>query len=139
MVQGQVMGKPRWQDLAEAGLPRAAKEIPVPDWQLEHRPTPTPSSELEALMMTAPGQNPEPVHNYNDDTYTRLSELLGVEIDLSELEQSVLDCVFVAGLSIRDTSRVLGLPKSTVQRIKDTTLNRIRQQVQSNYGIGELE
>jgi DNA-directed RNA polymerase specialized sigma24 family protein len=127
------VSKPRWQDLAETGLPRAAKEIPVPDWQLEYRPAPTPSSELEALMMTAPGQEPVEVHRYNDDTYKKLEEVLGVELDLSELEMSVLDCVFVAGLSIRDTGSVLGLPKSTVQRIKDTTLNRIRQQVQSTY------
>ena len=132
------MSKPRWETELETGLPRAAKETPVPDWQLTHRPAPLPSSELEALMMTAPGQEPAEVHRYNDDTYRRLEELLGVELDLSDLEISVLDCVFVAGLSIRTTAEVLSLPKSTVQRIKDTTLNRIRQQVESIYGIGEM-
>ena len=131
------MGKPRWQVEIETNFPRQAKETPVPDWQLEYSPTPTPSSETEALMMTAPGQDPQPVYSYDDDTYTRLSELLSVDLALSELEISVLDCVFVAGLSIRTTAEVLGLPKSTVQRIKDTTLNRIRQQVESNRLEGQ--
>lgn len=88
-------------------------------------------------MMTAPGQEPTPVQRYNDDTYDKLNETLGFDLELNELERSVLDSVFVAGLSIRDTADVLGLPKSTVQRIKDTTLNRIRQQIESNYTTGE--
>lgn len=77
-------------------------------------------------MMTAPGDHIPETKPDNTDTYETLDQILGVELELDDVERSVLDALFVSGLSIRDTADVLGTSPSTVWRIKESTLQRIR-------------
>ena len=119
--------KPRWRLELEKADPRHDLEIPAPAWVIQTRHTVQPETELETLMMTAPGDNiPETVPK-DQDTYDTLDEILGVKLELNDIERSVLDALFVSGLSIRDAATVLGTSPSTVWRIKESSLERIRQ------------
>jgi DNA-directed RNA polymerase specialized sigma24 family protein len=121
-----------WEDvLEENDEPEKRREIPAPDWVFETRPgIATPNSELEALMMSTPGYDIEtPIDLDRGDTYSNLQEILGVDLDLDEVEEEVLDAVLVAGLSIREAADILGIPATTVWRIKDSAVTRIRQRI----------
>lgn len=121
----------RWREVFEEKPSRKTREAPAPDWVFDqHTDTHKPSSELEALMMATPGEEGDWVADQDrGDTYSNLEALLGVDLDLSELEMDVLDAVFVAGLSIREAADQLDLPPTTVWRIKESALNRIRKRV----------
>jgi DNA-directed RNA polymerase specialized sigma subunit len=78
-------------------------------------------------MMTAPGEHEPEIVVKDVDTYERLDEILGVELELDDVERSVLDALYVSGLSIREAAEVLGTSASTVWRIKESALGRIRK------------
>lgn len=133
--------KPRWKLLVEKPDPRTDLETPAPDWYIQQHAPVQPMSEMEALMMTAPGDN-EPETNQPDrgDTYENLDATLGVSLELNDIERSVLDALFVAGLSIRDAAQVLGTSPSTVWRIKESALARIRERYEwSTIGTGDTD
>lgn len=120
------MGKPRWKKLVETPDRRHDLETPAPDWLIQqHAPT-QPVNHIEALMMSTPGQPElEPETAPEKDCYENLDDILGVQLELNDIEKSVLDALFVAGLSIRDTADILGTSPSTVWRIKDSVMSRI--------------
>lgn len=119
----------RWQDVVNEPDSGSRKEIPAPDWVFEQSAaTATPSSEIEALMMATPGEELGWAdNNIQPDTYDRLDEILGVKLDLDEVEKEVLDALYVAGHSIRDAATILGIPQTTVWRIKESAIERIRR------------
>ncbi len=120
-----------WEREHARPLPRADYEKPVPDWVLEQSPgTHRPESELEQLMTTPPGGHPDMLSNVDTgDTYDNLENILGVDLELDEIEKDVLDALFVAGLSIRDASQTLGIPQTTVWRVKESAMTRIRKRI----------
>ena len=119
-----------WRKVYNESEPRKSLEVPAPDWVFTHQPAVVkPESEIEALMMSAPGDWVDPDTD-TGDTYDNLEEIFGVELDLSELEKEVLDAVFVAGHSIRGAADLLGLPQTTVWRVKESALDRIRKRIQ---------
>jgi DNA-directed RNA polymerase specialized sigma subunit len=118
-----------WEDVMDEPDPGKRREIPAPDWVFDHNATAKPDSDIEALMMAAPGDHTTEVLHDHGDTYQNLEMILGVELDLTELEQEVLDCLIVAGHSIRGTAELLGLPQTTVWRIKEGALSRIRNRL----------
>lgn len=131
--------KPRWKKLVEKPDPRTDLEIPAPDWYIQQHAPVQPMSELEALMMTAPGDNePDTTEPDQGDTYDNLDDILGVQLELDDIERSVLDALFVSGLSIRDAAAVLGTSPSTVWRIKESALKRIRERARWAQ-IGETD
>lgn len=119
--------KPRWKHELNKADPRHDLETPAPDWVIQKHGAVQPENELEALMMTAPGEHIPEIVRRDDDTYERLDEILGVELELDDVERSVLDAVFVSGLSIRDAAEVLGTSPTTVWRIKESAMERIRR------------
>lgn len=117
-------------DWADKPDPRKTKEYPAPAWVFDntsdlHQPT----GELEAIMVTAPGGTQPQVPADRGDTYKNLDSILGVELDLAQVEMDVLDALFVAGHSIREAAEVLGIPQTTVWRIKESALSMIRGKV----------
>lgn len=120
-----------WEDVLEEPENGKRKEVPAPDWVFETRTgLAQPQTELEALMMAAPGDHPATTVDHNHgDTYQNLQKMLGIDLDIDEVEQEVLDAVLVAGLSIREAADILGIPATTVWRIKEGALDRIRRRV----------
>lgn len=117
-----------WEDVLKENSPSKRREVPAPDWVFESQSgIAQPETELEAMMMSPPGEDREPVNHDHGDTYENLEDLLGVELDLDDVEMEVLDAVLVAGLSIREAAEVLGIPGTTVWRIKEGALERIRR------------
>jgi RNA polymerase sigma factor (sigma-70 family) len=49
---------------------------------------------------------------------------------LSEDERNVIEVAVMSGHSIRDTARILGMPASTVQRLKQKALTKLREEIQ---------
>jgi DNA-directed RNA polymerase specialized sigma24 family protein len=125
------MGDYSWQDVYFETEPSKRKEVASPDWVFETRPnqTATPETELEALMMAGPGDVVAEVPAANPDTYQNLDKILGTNLELDDVEKEVLDAVFVAGLSIREAASVLDMPQTTVWRIKESALDRIRRRI----------
>jgi DNA-directed RNA polymerase specialized sigma24 family protein len=136
--------KPRWKHEAERADPRHDLETPAPDWVIQKHVAVQPENELEALMMTAPGEHTPEIVRKDDDTYDRLDEILGVELELNDVERSVLDALYVSGLSIRSAAEVLGTSPTTVYRIKESAMERIRRRAAwptipegDEYGTGD--
>ena len=113
---------PEWEEITEAPFPRHDLEIPVVGrtWLLEE--TRRPQSELQALMETEPNHPPD----WSDPTPEgeRVAWLMLNE--LNEDERAVLEVTVIAGHSIRKAADILGLPKSSVHRIKVSALARIK-------------
>jgi DNA-directed RNA polymerase specialized sigma subunit len=128
--------KPRWKHELEKADPRHDLEPPAPDWVIQTHHKVQPETELEALMMTAPGEHTPEIVPKDVDTYEALDQILGVKLELNDVERSVLDALFVSGLSIRDAADVLGTSPSTVWRIKESALARIRHRAEWDT-IGE--
>lgn len=132
--------KPRWKLEIERADPRHDLEIPAPDWVIQTHHHVQPETELEALMMSAPGDHIPEIVPKQLDTYDALDEILGVELELDDVERSVLDALFVSGLSIRDAATVLGTSPSTVWRIKESALERIRHRAEwPRIGTGDTD
>lgn len=130
-----------WEEWVDQPLPRNVNEIPIVGryWLLENPDGNRPESELQALMETEPYGTPKLLVNHDDGLTDRddpghsdsETDLLGGHWDaLSEQEQAVLDCMIVAGHSVRKTAEILGMPKSTVHRIKDSALNILRKRME---------
>lgn len=114
-----------WEELVDKPMPRFDLEIPVAGrtWMLEHDEQ--PETFLQALMETPPGgtqreSKEEQRHHIHHIYYV-------VENELSDEERAVLECTVIAGHSIRDAAKLLGWPKSTVHRIKQSALERMKR------------
>lgn len=118
-----------WEDVLSEPESGSRKEIPAPDWVFTQRPdVQAPESEIEALMMAVPGEELDWADNeIQPDTYDKLDSILGVQLDLDEVEKEVLDALYVAGHSIRDAATILNIPQTTVWRIKESAIERIRR------------
>lgn len=116
-----------WEDIS--GLPdkRVKNEIPVSAmggwWNVPLGPSTTnfTGTDLEALMSSAPGDEPEISDYYDGDPYA--------DLDLDEFEVAVLDAIVVSGLSYRQAARVLGVSHTTVRRVHMSAIERIRRQM----------
>jgi DNA-directed RNA polymerase specialized sigma24 family protein len=122
------MGKPRWKAVVEEKLVSPRREIPAASlggaWILDG--TSTPSSELEALMQTPPGGTvPEIAVDAQESPYDALERYVGASLELTEFEEAVLDAKAIAGLSYRETAKLLGCSASTVHRTYTAILGRI--------------
>ena len=125
----EVGRKPNWKKEMEKPFPRYDRERLTADWFFEHtHQTQKPVGELEALMMTAPGQHDPILHDKCvDDPYRQLDETLGVKMELSDDERRVLDATVISGLSFREAAAVLGMAPSTVHRIHTSAIKRMRE------------
>ena len=122
------MGKPRWKLVVEEKLVRPRREIPATSlggmWVLDG--VSAPSSELEALMSTPPGEHvPEVAADIQESPYDALERRVGASLGLTEFEKAVLDARAVAGLSFRETGRLLDCSASTAYRTYTATVTRL--------------
>lgn len=124
-----------WKKEASSKIPEARREIPSPAWVFENASgSAVPETELEALMMTPPGGHiPDTTSPPSDDIYQMLEEEFGVELDLTDDERDVMDAIHISGLSIREAADVLGMSKSTVQRLEASTMARIRKRIAISF------
>ena len=75
-------------------------------------------SELEQIMRLAPHEEPKFL---SLPETADLKEAIGEAIDaMTENEQYIFNCLFIAGLSLRVTGHVLGVPKTTLAHRRDT-------------------
>lgn len=106
-----------WEDVPEI-RERYDQEVPFStfggDWVVDRFWKATPHNATEALMSDEIFV--EPVDN---DEYAGYN-LSGREID-------VLNCRVQAGLSVRETARLLDMPRATVHRLERTALDKIRK------------
>lgn len=118
-----------WRQEYQKRIPRTDREIPigVTGWKFERLNKPQPSSELEAMMMTVPGEEPVP---YQEDVmldpYESVFTQLGVNIELNETQRAVLDARIMSRLTFRAISDMLDIPVTTVHRIFQETMNEIK-------------
>lgn len=132
-------GRARWRDVMDEPEPRYDQEIPAPDWVFTSTESAQPTSELEALMMSTPGHDVEYVPESGGDPYSFLEKDTGVSFDLTDLERQVLDAVCISGLTVREAADVLGISKSTVDRVKNSALARIRARINQHEWYGDSE
>jgi len=124
-----------WRKEAQSKLPENRREIPSPAWVFENGSgNVIPETETEALMMTPPGGHiPETHKAPTDDIYQMLEDEYGIDLDMTDDERDVMDAIHISGLSIREAASVLGMSKSTVQRISDSTMSRIRKRIANSF------
>ena len=127
-----------WEEWVDQPLPRYGKEIPIVgrNWLLEVDDTATPETDYQALMEAEPYAEPRVSQDHLDRSNNRYNlddpDLLAAQLaDLSEEEQAVIDCMIIAGHSVRKTAEILGWPKSTVHRIKTSALERLRHRMET--------
>jgi RNA polymerase sigma factor (sigma-70 family) len=126
--------KPAWKLEQEKPVDKHDRSIPVPDWVINQTVGQQPAAnQLEALIMTAPGAHePYIVPTEHQETWASLDTTLGVQLNLTEEERDILSARYVAGLTVRDTASILGIPKSTVSRIELSALDRIRKRINNH-------
>lgn len=118
-------GDETWEKLA--GKPDArSREIPISSlggwWAVPNANTPVnhTGTELEALMMSAPG------HEVPWDDPEDMDPYAG--FDLDEIELAVLDAIVMAGLSYRQAGKLLNMSHTHVRRIYFSIKLRIERQ-----------
>lgn len=120
------MSDETWQEIVDKPLPRAALEVPVQPWLLELNPA-MPETELQALMETEPNGVPATSKEELRSTVERIEQI--VENDLSDEERAVIEVTVYAGHSIRKAASILGWPKSTVHRLKESAIRIIEREL----------
>lgn len=83
-----------------------------------------PLTSLQALMETAPGD--EPVDSY-EDILPKIDGVVAALDVLSERERWVIEATFWRGLSMAQLGSELGLSKSTVHRIHHNALAKLQE------------
>lgn len=76
-------------------------------------------TDIEALMSAPPGYDPPERDRSWDD--------LPAELELTEVEQAVLDAMIYEGLSVRDTARLLGMSPTSVHRMYHSVKKRVER------------
>lgn len=118
-----------WEEVVERPLPRVTMEEPIVGrtWILENRNVRQPETEIQALMETAPFQEPAVS---KEELQNGMSALMDMMMSiLTEEEKAVIETTVIAGHSIRNAAEILGMPKSVVHRLKQSALRTIREQV----------
>lgn len=108
-----------------------------PTWEQSATRAATP---YQALMETSPHEEP-------DLSIAELLELREVLVDafdqLTEEEAWVLNSLIIERMSIRELSKQISAPKTTIARIRDRALKRLREMLQDNeiiiQALGESE
>ena len=117
-----------WEDIVDKPLPRAALEVPTPPWLLELGPA-MPETEIQALMETAPNEVPAVSKEQLRSTVDRIEYI--VEHVLSDEERAVIEVTVYAGHSIRKAATILGWPKLTVHRLKESAVKIIDRELRN--------
>lgn len=121
-----------WQKEVNRKFPRHDLELPigVTGWRFERIHQSQPSSELEAMMMAAPFEEPEvPADNGWLDPYETIFLQNGIDIELTDQQRQVLDARIMSRLTFRAIGDLLDMPPSTVHRIYQETIEEIRSQL----------
>lgn len=121
-----------WEDVADQPLPRYAMEESVVGrlWLLESGhlwEANKPESELQALMEAKPGDDPVEPRNWKGSIYSEVEQI--VDTMLTDEERDVIQVTVFAGHSVRKASEILGWPKSTVHRLKQSALRIIEREL----------
>ena len=106
------------------------REFPTDPEEWSHTPAGSyglgahrPLTEIEALLQLAPHQDSQILAL---ETTAALREAIADAIDtLPEDDEWILNALCVAGLSLRFTGRVLGIPKTTLARRRDAIRRRL--------------
>jgi RNA polymerase sigma factor (sigma-70 family) len=83
----------------------------------------TPESELQALMETRPGDEPDASIAERQALRTLFADAVDT---LPERERYVIEALFWERLSLRDLALRMSLSKTQLSRIRDTALERLR-------------
>lgn len=86
-------------------------------------------TEIESLLVLAPGD----VHHPSLAETNALREAVADAIDgLPDEDQWIFNVLHVAGLSLRFTGRVLGIPKTTLARRRDAIRRRLCDELRNH-------
>ena len=94
-----------------------------------------PMTEIEALMQTAPSGY-EPLMPL--EVTLQLKEILADAIDeLTPLERWIVERLFIEGLSLRKAGAVLGIPKTSLARRRDSIRRKLMVRLLENPIVKE--
>lgn len=91
-----------------------------------------PRNEYEALMQCAPHQNPRPSGTERLRARDATAAAFAV---LTAEEVWVINALLIERMSLRQLARQLGSTKSTMARIRDRALKKLRNQLQDNPDV----
>ena len=127
-----------WQDVLDEPERRYTNEILLAgrNWLLDGNNVqqPLPETDIQALMEAAPFEEPR-ISKENQQNINHLVEDLVDELDV--YERAIIEYTVYAGHSIRACGRMLGIPKSTVHRMKLAALEKIRLGIEAERYLTE--
>lgn len=90
-----------------------------------------PSSETQALMEAAPGAEPAEVGAVRRGRSAWVHDLLAAA-ELTDREMLVISDLFFGQLPLRESAELLSIGKTTVARVRDAALVKLRQAAMDN-------
>lgn len=99
----------------------------TPDWERSrHRPL----TEIEAIMSAAPHE--EPTVSIEETLETKETVAKAFEECLTSEEMWIINAIVIQGMSMRGVAKELNAPKTTVARIRDRALTKLRKRLESD-------
>lgn len=127
-----------WQDVLNEPERRYTNEIPLAgrDWMLDGKDVvqPEPETDMQALMEAAPFTEPRTSSEHQREVNWLIEDLVD---ELTNAEKDIIELTVYAGHSIRFAAKVLGIPKSTVHRMKRSALDQIRLGIEAERILTE--
>ena len=127
-----------WQDVLDEPDKKYANEIPLAgrDWMLDGKDVhqPEPETDLQALMEAPPHTEPRTSAEHQREVNQLVEDLVD---ELEPYERAIIEYTVYAGHSIRMCGRMLGIPKSTVHRMKQAALEKIRLGIEAERYLTE--
>lgn len=103
---------------------------PTPDWERSQQ---RPLTEIEAVMNAAPHE--EPIISITEMLETKEIIAKAFEECLTKEEMWIINAIIIQGMSMRGVAKQLNAPKTTVARIRDRGLAKLRKSLEQNPTI----
>jgi len=106
-----------------------------PDWDLSGWAKSRPFTPYESIMCAPPGVEP----GISQMELIHLRDILNDAIEdvLTPLELWIFNAIFIERQSLRALGRQINRPKTTVARIRDGAVKKLREALQDNPSIVE--
>ena len=103
---------------------------PTPDWEPSRQ---RPLTEIEAVMNTAPHE--EPAISITEMLETKEIIVKAFDECLTKEEMWIINAIVIQGMSMRGVAKELNAPKTTVARIRDRGLSKLKKSLEQNPTI----
>ena len=122
-----------WQDVYWEPEPSYRHEFPVAGrtWVLENKDK-IPENETAALMEAAPNEpireSWEQIQARHEAVVERIEQIM-LDRNFTDEERAVFEICVLAGHSVRIAEELIGIPKSTIHRIKTSILQILKEEL----------